>query len=387
MATMERSTLMELARQMLDLIDRDTTYLAPSVMYEPVESYTSPQLLARERARIFGTGVHFLGLSANVPTPGSWYAMDVVDTPLLVCRDESGAVRLYLNSCRHRGIKLVEGRGEASRLSCPFHSWTYDLSDGRLVAIPEPEGFDQLCREDHGLIELPVAERYGMIFGSPVPGRTVDVDAWLGDLAPELASWGFESWLLHTEPHLHTYRGNWKAAWATFCENYHFPFLHRTTLTDYLVGRRQLVDFAGPHVRMVSALTSIEEMRREPEEQWDPGSHLSIQYRLYPAVNFSVYPTKLEVHWIFPGATPDEGYGIHAVYVKEAPATEDARKELDAAVYFGCEVIVNGEDLWVTGQSLPGLHAPAALPHLVFGRNEPVVQHFHQRFREATSIH
>jgi phenylpropionate dioxygenase-like ring-hydroxylating dioxygenase large terminal subunit len=376
---------MGLAKQMLELIDTSGTHLAPSVMYQPVTSYTSRELLERERREIFGAGVHFLGLSANVATPGSWCAIDVVDTPLLLCRDRSGEVRLYLNSCRHRGVKLVEGLGEASRLSCPFHSWTYDLADGHLVAIPEPEGFDQLCRDDHGLIQLPVAEKYGMIFGSPVPGPAIDVDECLGDMGPELASWGFESWALYTEPHLHTFRGNWKAAWATFCENYHFAFLHHKTLSDYLIGRRQLVDFHGPHVRMVSALTSIEQMREEPEDEWDPGRHLSIQYRLYPSVNFSVYPTKLEVHWIFPGTTPDEGYGIHAVYVKEEPATDDERKELDEAVYFGCEIIVNGEDLWITGQTVPGLHAPAAVPHLVFGRNEPVVQHFHALFHEATA--
>jgi choline monooxygenase len=379
---MDRQALMDLAKQMLDLIDRQTTHLAPAIMEEPVEAYTSGDVLRRERDRIFGRGTHFLGLSANVPAPGSWRTIDVVDTPLLLWRDQAAQVRLFLNSCRHRGVKVAEGAGSGTRLSCPFHSWTYDAA-GKLIAVPEPEGFDQLCREEHGLVELPVAERHGMIFGSPVPGALVDVDGFLGGLAPELATWQFESWSLYTEPHLHRYRGNWKFAWDTFCENYHFPFLHHKTLSDYLVGRRQLVDFYGPHVRMVSALTSIESMRALPEEDWEPGEHISIQYRLYPAVNFSVYPTKLEVHWIYPGANPDEGYGVHAVYVAEEPATEAQRKALDEAVYFGCEVIVNGEDLWVTGQSLPGLRAPAAIPHVVFGRNEPVVQHFHTRFREA----
>jgi choline monooxygenase len=380
----DRASLMGLAKQMLELIDCKTTHLAPEIMYEPLSAYTSPEVLRSERERIFGSGAHFLGLSANVPEPGSWRSMDLVDTPLLLCRDKTGQVRLYLNSCRHRGVKIVDGSAQAARLSCPFHAWTYDL-DGRLVAVPEPEGFDQLCRADHGLVELPVAEKHGMIFGSPVPGPALDVDDILGGMGPELGTWDFGSWSLYTEPHVHRIKGNWKVAWATFCENYHFAFLHQKTLSDYLIGRRQLVDFYGRNVRMVSALTSIEAMRSQPEDEWDPGRHLSIQYRLYPAVNFSVYPTKLEVHSIFPGPTPDEGYGIHTVYVAEQPSTEEDRKALDEAVYFGCETIVNGEDFWITGQSLPGLHAPAAVPHVVFGRNEPVVQHFHSRFREAIS--
>jgi phenylpropionate dioxygenase-like ring-hydroxylating dioxygenase large terminal subunit len=381
---MDRPVLIDLAKKMLDLIDRKTTHLAPSIMQEDLAVFTSPEVLGRERDLIFGRGPHFLGLSASVPSAGSWRTVDLADSPLLLWRGPTGRIRLHLNSCRHRGVKIAEGSGTATRLSCPFHAWTYD-SDGRLVAVPEPEGFDQLCREDHGLIELPVTEKYGMIFGSPVPGPALDVDEILCGLGPELASWGFESWTLYTEPHVHTFRGNWKFAWDTFCENYHFAFLHQKTLSDYLVGRRQAVDLYGPHVRMISALTSIEAMRAQPEEEWDPGRHLSIQYRLYPTVNFSVYPTKLEVHWIYPGFTPDEGYGIHAVYVAEEPPTDEERKQLDEAVYFGCEVIVNGEDLWITGRSLPGLHAPAAIPHMVFGRNEPVVQHFHACFRDAIS--
>jgi hypothetical protein len=51
-------------------------------------------------------------------------------------------------------------------------------------------------------------------------------------------------------------------------------------------------------------------------------------------------------------------------------------------VYFGCETIINREDLWVSARSEPGLHAPAAPGTLLFGRNEPSVQHFHRIYTE-----
>lgn len=44
---------------------------------------------------------------------------------------------------------------------------------------------------------------------------------------------------------------------------------------------------------------------------------------------------------------------------------------------------MNAEDFWVTGQTIPGLRAPGRIDHLVFGRNEPVIQHFHNCFRAA----
>jgi choline monooxygenase len=51
-------------------------------------------------------------------------------------------------------VKLCEGAGSGrTSFTCPFHAWRYDLA-GRLTNLTEPEGFDQLAREDHGLIEL-----------------------------------------------------------------------------------------------------------------------------------------------------------------------------------------------------------------------------------------
>ncbi len=377
---MNRSGTVTLAKRMLDLIDRRATDLAPQLMREPVSAYTSPDVLRRERGLIFGRTAMLLGMSADIPAPGSWRTLEIGDSPLLLWRDEDGAVRLYLNSCRHRGVKICEGTGQARSLACPFHGWRY-ASDGSLTGVPEPEGFKGLSRSDHGLVRLPVAEKYGLVFGCPAPGPPIEVDTLLGGLGPELGEWGFESFSLYTRHHVHPFRGNWKFAWDTYCENYHFAFLHAKTLSGYLVSRRQAVDFYGPHVRMVSALRSIDVLREQPEDQWDPLRHISIQYRLYPSVSFSVYPEKNEVYWIFPGSRPDEGYGIHAVYVRPQPQTGEERAKLDEAVRFGCEDIVNAEDLWITGQSEPGLRAPGSPGYVVFGRNEPVVQHFHTRFR------
>jgi phenylpropionate dioxygenase-like ring-hydroxylating dioxygenase large terminal subunit len=376
-----RSGTVALAKRMLGLIDRRETDLADRLMYERSSAYTSPEVLQRERDLIFGRTATLLGLSADLPSPGSWRTLEMGDGPLLLWRGEDGVARLYLNSCRHRAVKVCEGAGQARSVACPFHGWRY-AADGSLTGVPEPEGFEELARSGHGLIRLPAAEKYGLIFGCPVPGPPVDVDSLLRGLGPELAEWGFESFSLYARHHVHPFRGNWKFAWDTYCENYHFAFLHATTLSGYLVSRRQAVDFYGPHVRMVSALRSIDALRDQPEDAWEPLRHLSIQYRLYPSVSFSVFPDKVEVYWILPGTRSDEGHGLHAVYVRDQPETEQERAALDEAVRFGCEDIVNAEDLWITGQSEPGLRAPGGPGYVVFGRNEPVVQHFHARFRE-----
>ena len=218
---MNTALTLGLAKRMLGLLDRRETDLAPTIMYEPTEVYTSAELQQRERDTIFGRTPMFMGLSADIPVAGSWRAFEIADTPLLLCRDRAGVARLHLNSCRHRGVKIAEGAGRTNSLVCRFHGWRYGL-EGALLGVPEPEGFEELCREDHGLIELPSAEKYGMLFGRPTTGAPIDVDELLCGLGPELGDWGFDSYCLYTEHHLHPFRGNWKFAWDTFCENYHF---------------------------------------------------------------------------------------------------------------------------------------------------------------------
>ena len=378
---MNRSGTVALAKRMLDLIDRRATDLAPHLMREPVAAYTSPDVLQRERELIFGRTAMLLGMSADVPDPGSWRTMEIGDSPLLLWRDENGAVRLFLNSCRHRAVRICEGAGQARSLACPFHGWRY-ACDGSLTGVPEPEGFDELSRPDHGLVRLPVAEKYGLIFGSPTPGPAIEVDTLLQGLGPELGEWGFESFSLYTSHHVHPFRGNWKYAWDTYCENYHFAFLHAKTLSGYLVSRRQGSTSRPARTHGVGPAVD----RRPPRAA--RGAVGSAQSHHHPVPALPVGQL-LRLSGEDGGLldTPRLEAGRRAT--ASTPSTSVTRRrptrsgpKLDESVRFGCEDIVNAEDLWITGQSEPGLRAPGSPGYVVFGRNEPVVQHFHTRFRE-----
>lgn len=381
---MKRDAMMAQVRRLLHLIDTGTTDLAPSCYEMPLEAFTSPELFLRERREIFGRTPMFIGLSSELPGPGSYFTRDIVDTPYLALRHRDGNVRLYLNVCRHRGARLAtDACGTASRFTCPFHGWSFD-TDGRLATVTEPEGFDDMDRGTRGLVELPVAEKYGLIFGCATPGMTFDIDEVLGGLGPELREWGFEDMTMYGKPHVHVGSGNWKYTWDTFCENYHFAFLHQNTLKDYLVSRRQGFDVFGRNVRIISAMKSIEQMRRLPEDQWEPEKHLSIQYRLYPSINFSIYPGFLTVFWVLPGKTPSDSQALHVSYLTRLPETDAEKAEIEEVIRRGCEDVVQSEDFWITGQAQIGMHAPAARP-FVLGRNEPAVQHFHRLFAQATA--
>src|SRR5439155_22816847 len=91
---------------------------------------------------------------------------------------------------RHRGSTLLkEACGEGLRkITCPYHAWTYGI-EGALRAFPGAEpGFDDVDKASHGLIELPVAERYGLIFAKADPhGTPFTVDEALHRAEEELA--------------------------------------------------------------------------------------------------------------------------------------------------------------------------------------------------------
>ena len=55
---------------------------------------------------------------------------------IVLQRDEHGEVHALADRCPHRGVPLSLGTEEfPSTVSCPYHGWTFRLSDGELVAV------------------------------------------------------------------------------------------------------------------------------------------------------------------------------------------------------------------------------------------------------------
>ena len=65
--------------------------------------------------------------------PGDFFTYKVGSESIIVVRDRAGEIRAFHNVCRHRGSRICKTeQGNAHRLVCPYHRWTYEL-DGSLV--------------------------------------------------------------------------------------------------------------------------------------------------------------------------------------------------------------------------------------------------------------
>jgi choline monooxygenase len=283
--------------------------------------------------------------------------------------------------CRHRGVRVADGTGETRRLTCPFHAWTYDL-EGSLVGVPVAEGFEGMRREDKGLVQLEVAEKYGLVVGRLRPGPPIDIDEYLGPgLTDELAALDFADWEICSEPHIHRVGANWKVTLDTFRENYHFDYLHRKTLKEYAYGGVLTFDAFGRHLRNCSAVRSIDEIRGVPEEEWaDVLPYFSYQYQLFPNTSLTLDVRHIELWQILP-IDERSSEVVHTAYLRPGISDEERAKAMDLAPWI-CETVVDGEDFWVAGRTEPGIRT-GLLDTVVFGRNEPAPQHLHRGFRSA----
>ncbi len=380
MKTEEQIRLIDL---LLQRLDTGQTVDAGGLRRNPAEVYRCPELAAREWQRFFREHPQLIGMSADLPEPGSFLTCREFGVPVLATRDADGRFRAFVNVCRHRGVLLEsEARGRRRTFSCPFHAWTYS-SSGELVGIPKQEHFGRIDRACHGLIELPAVERYGMLWVHPQPTGQLDVEALLGGLGEELESWGFEH-LLRFGDDTYEKRMNWKLGIDTFGETYHFQALHRSSLAPMMHGNVQTYDVFGRNHRMGLCLRSIDELRREPREKWHISRAALPVYYLFPNVQLNLLPSSAVLVRLYPDPeSPARSLARVGFYAR--PESLEREPGLVERVITSFGDVIRDEDFEVAARSQLG--ADCGLPeHVLFGRNEPALHHYHSTYREALGL-
>ncbi len=194
----------------------------------PSISYSAPEVLELEKQAIFKKSWIGIGRADQWTKAGDYSSRTIIDIPVIITRDETLQLKAYVNSCRHRGARLLEsGDGRCKTFSCPFHRWTYQLN-GSLLQAPEFAKDGPLNKADYGLLELPIAEQDGFVFIG-LSNDLPPLPEWLGDFSELHAPWNFPK-MRSYKRHLFTVKCNWKAFLDVFNEYYHLPFVHPDSL-------------------------------------------------------------------------------------------------------------------------------------------------------------
>jgi len=303
----------------------------------PALAYTSPEVLAWELRNVFAGTWACLGRSDELlPEATTQRAVPVGDVAGLLTR-EGGRVRLFANTCRHRGHELLPEEASSGHraIVCPYHAWSYDLA-GRVVGAPGFRGVDGFEPGSHGLVELPVSEWCGWVFGhGSLPAGHPDVPSFerhLGALEGIVAPYR-PSELSLGDRHDYEIGANWKVVAENYHECYHCPVIHPELCRVSPPTSGDNYDLAGAWVggsmqlgEGVTTMSLDGESGGRPIAGAPPGT---VEYvHLLPNLLVSAHPdyvmthrlvprapdrTLIECAWYFPaddGNPPDPAYAV-----------------------------------------------------------------------------
>jgi phenylpropionate dioxygenase-like ring-hydroxylating dioxygenase large terminal subunit len=370
--TLDRATATALNKRLLENLAQRSTDVCEAECRLPAKGFCCDETLAWERAHLFYNTPQPVAFSGEIPESGSYLALQVLDVPVLLTRDENGQLHAFINACSHRGAQVASDSGKATSLVCPFHGWAYRL-DGTLRGRPQDHCFDT-PQSECALTALPVSENYGIVvvgISSTMSQR--EVDTALDELGHELASYHFENYLA-VERREHAVEANWKLVTDLSLESYHFNSLHRDSVAQIL-SPNAVVDTYGRHSRWAFPLKSIERLTQLDEDDWPDRIEGSCTYTLFPGVMFIVNALGAQMIRAEPAAKPGASRVIYAGVCAPDCDLEQARQ----AYAFGGDVFAQ-EDLPAAQQCQRGLAATQR--DLILGRNEPLLQFWHQLWCE-----
>ena len=373
---MNYTTVGNVAEKMLGYVEEGRTFQSDRITTVPVTHYLDPDRWAREMELIFKRVPLMLALTAELPTPGSYKAMEALGLPLLITRDKDGQVHAFLNVCKHRGGPVAdEGRGHCARFTCQYHGWTYS-NDGRLLVVTDKDKFGEINKSNRGLTELPCREKAGLIFAVLTPGAAIDIDDYYGALLEDFEAADFVHWTFLDSRVIEG--ANWKVAFDGYLEGYHFATLHPKTIAARTYSNITHYEAFGPHLRIGFPQISINELRKVPREEWGHRENAGFDFVriLFPNVSAFLAPEIAQIAQLFPGPTPDKNRTV-LLYARRTPPKDDAdRAGIQQMVNFLRDVTY-GDD-YVLGMKIQKGLASGGLKEIVLGKNERGNQFFHE---------
>jgi PAH dioxygenase large subunit len=194
--------------------------------------FADPEIFALEQERIFARNWFFIGHESEISAPGDIVTRQCGLDPVILVRDEHGTVRAFLNSCRHRGMRLCRtDRDHATSLRCPYHGWAYSTAGALLAASSEDHyGPGELDKDALGLIPVTKLGIYrGLVFGS-WNANAPSLEEWLGDMR-----WYMDIIFGRTgeiefvgAPQVWEVECSWKFATDNFTDNFHVYWAHQS---------------------------------------------------------------------------------------------------------------------------------------------------------------
>lgn len=337
----------------------------------PSAWYFDPEVCAVERRAVFGAGWIVAGRLDPVAEPGSFFTTEIAGEPILVVRDTDGVLRAFYNVCRHRAAPVMtEPQGQATRLRCRYHGWTYDLA-GRLRGVPEFDGVADFCREDYGLAGVAV-DTWGPLVWinlSPSPAPLTEL---LAPLTERTAGLGLEA-LRFVERRNYDLACNWKV----FVDNYLDGGYHVNTIHPGLAGvldyAHYRTEIAGDTSVQISPLRSAASPGDSSVGQVRSGAN-AYYWWIFPNFMVNIYQGVMDTNLVLP-LGPDHCRVVFDFYFAETEGAE-ARQYIAQSIAVADQI--QREDQGICEDVQHGLASRSFDTGRFSVRREAAGYHFHR---------
>jgi len=332
----------------------------------PAWLYTDPDVLEVEKRLIFSKTWQYVGHTSQLQQPGDYFTVEVVDRPIIVVRGQDGQIRAFYNVCTHRASKLVEGQGNASIFSCPYHAWTFQL-DGSLHRAPNMKGVENFDPKDFCLKPVRLEVQESFIFVNLNPNARPMSEVFAG-LFEGFKKFGFANFkrarVVET-----ICRANWKVGIDNYLECDHCPIIHKEfvrklEMEDYEISIFDNYSYQGAPLKGQNA------------DNFPVGKG-GRYYWLFPNMWFSSDPgpANISIHQSIPIDYRTTKY-IYTTFLMEGT------DEKEAEALFAYDDVLRKEDRDICEMVQKGLET-GAYTQGRFSLTENCVHHFHLLVQNA----
>jgi phenylpropionate dioxygenase-like ring-hydroxylating dioxygenase large terminal subunit len=273
--------------------------------------FTSPEIFAQEREKIFSNQWILAGHQSQIPQAGDYFLVEPAGENLIVVRDKRGAIHAFYNVCRHRGSRLCEEQNaHAAAIQCPYHAWTYAL-DGRLIGAPHMDETPGFNKTDYSLHQAQPGLWEGFIFlnladTSTERGGYRSLEEWFAPVTGKFARWNMP--VLRSAKRIeYDVRANWKLMFQNYSECYHCLGVHPelSKISPYDSAENDLTEgpFLGGFMRIANgkSLTMSGDACALPVGDFgNEDFRFVFYYSIFPNMLLSLHPDYVMVHQLQP---------------------------------------------------------------------------------------
>jgi phenylpropionate dioxygenase-like ring-hydroxylating dioxygenase large terminal subunit len=319
------------------------------------DHYISKAVFEEEKIAILFDNWSAIGFGKDIPKEGDAKPINFVDMPLLMVRNKNGEINVFQNTCRHRGMILVEEPTNITgMIRCPYHSWSYSLN-GDLCATPMVGGtgihtHEAINHDELGLFKIRSAVWQDIVFVN----ISNNAQEFRDYAAKTIERWSeFEKPLYHggdSSSFTLNLNTNWKLAVENYCESYHLPWIHPELNTTsnikdhYHIEEPGQCSGQGSHVynQMKSESGDVFPDFESLSKKWNTTSEY---IALYPNVLLGVHRDHFFSIIIQPISSEKSIEHVSIYYAKKPDEMPQLKSLIDTNAHFWKEVFL--EDVGV----------------------------------------